>query len=140
MMDVRQQLIQYDDVIIVGGGDRTSSWIWQPMLNRVECVREVVLAEGGIAVFPDNPLRRSIHLSQSARHFTTWSGSWPDRRVNRISSAGQENHTRSSASELRRMAPELTHRPARMDNGVMLTGYRVEQERLYCGGSCRAAM
>lgn len=57
LMDVREALQPYDDVLIVGGNSNDSGYhVWRSMLYRsASCVREVVATAGGIAVLPDGP-------------------------------------------------------------------------------------
>lgn len=57
LLDVRDELESYRDVLIVGGNSNDSGYqVWKALLyRRSECVREVVTTAGGILVLPDHP-------------------------------------------------------------------------------------
>lgn len=135
MMQVREQLLDYDDVVIIGGGARTSSWIWRPMLNELACVREAVMPEGGIAVFPAKSFA-ALYPPDAAENAV-------DERIRAMYQTGQETvyplregekpytvYSFLNAPEW--LGPSITDiAPARFDNGVQLTGYALQTDMLY---------
>lgn len=57
LMDVREALQPYKDVIILGANPHESNfYVWTPMLyNTASCVRDLLINGGGIDILPDHP-------------------------------------------------------------------------------------
>lgn len=57
LMDVREALQPYDDVMILGANPHESNYyVWEPMLyNSASCVRDLLINGGGIDVLPNHP-------------------------------------------------------------------------------------
>ena len=133
LMDVRAALAAYPDVIISGGSTGESGQpVWEPLLrDTASCVRELVIAAGGVAIFPTGPF--AVIMPPNALEPATGDLYMtadpvlvplrPDEGVYRI-----DAFESAPAWD----GPELhPQQLARFANGVELTGYTVEGERVY---------
>lgn len=126
MLEVRQQVAEYDDVVIVNQGIQP----WAAMLNgEVTCVREVAIDSGGMLVFPEGPFaavslwgpgisRNMLYESDDPTLYPIF--------------GGDGTYSVSVFDQ----APEwlglslIELSPVSFDNGVQLTGYDLEPDRL----------
>jgi hypothetical protein len=133
MLDVRSHLTPYHDVIISGGTSHKSGYsVWKAMLyNSAACVRELVIASGGIAVFPAEPfavLTPPGALEAAAGDL--YSTSSPVIVPMRTGEGVYRIDTFGTAPEWD--GPTLAEiAPARFDNGATLAGYRLDSNRVY---------
>jgi hypothetical protein len=133
LMDVRGAVSPVRDVIISGGTTGQSGYdVWKALLyRRTDCVRELVIASGGIAIFPAHPFAvitppdalppaaGDLYAVQTPVIVPLRSGEGIY-SIAQFESAPQWNGT-----------PILDTQPARFDNGVTLTGYRLDGNRVY---------
>lgn len=52
---IREELLTYQDVIIVGGGATTGTHLWKPLLYDTPCLRQLIAFDSAVAVFPNHP-------------------------------------------------------------------------------------
>jgi 4-amino-4-deoxy-L-arabinose transferase-like glycosyltransferase len=133
LMDVRAALTTYPDIIISGGTTGSSGQpVWEPLLrDTASCVRELVIAAGGVALFPAGPFAvitppgalepATGDLYQTeAPVFVPLRPDEGTYRIDAFQAAPAWN------------GPELhPQQLARFANGVELTGYTVEGDRVY---------
>jgi hypothetical protein len=134
MLDVRDELAQHDDVIIISDGmwvlyDREPAR-WSVMLrDSTQCVR--TLEGGNYAVFPDGEFAVAIAPNAPPHalgdfYVTDEPVVFPIRPENSAYSI----HTFEAAPEWK--GPEIIPiAPVLFDNGVQITGYHLETERLF---------
>lgn len=133
LMSVRDALKPYDDVLIAGGTTGESGQpVWKALLyNSAECVRELVIASGGIAVFPEGPFAlltapNALPPATGDLYESENSTTYPLR-------PGEGSYTITpfdNAPEWNGPEMQPVHL-ARFDNGVELTGYHLEENRIY---------
>ena len=130
-LDIRENL--KDDVIAVAGTQYDVMQIhWSPLLEgEVECLREAVIADGGVAILPNHPfsLLRApnatpyefANLYQSAEQIV-----FPLRE-------GEGSYTLDQIETPPQwVEPELLPiSPIRFDNSIVLNGYRFSSGRIY---------
>lgn len=133
LLPIRTALTNSQDLVVVGGATGLSGYdIWSTMLFReTTCVRELIIADGGIAVLPSHSfsLLRApnatpyefANLYQSAEEIV-----FPLRE-------GEGSYTLDQIEILPQWdEPELIPiSPVHFDNSVILNGYRFSNGRLY---------
>jgi hypothetical protein len=141
LLDVRDALRSESDVVISGGVSKSSGYdIWHALLYRsATCVRELVIASGGIALFPAHPFA-----------LISPPGALPPAAGNLYDSAPAENiplRPGEGDYTIRRFevaptwnGPALADiAPVRFDNGVSLTGYGLADGNVYLSWTLPAA-
>lgn len=134
LLNVRDALAGYSDVLVISDGfevlydQEPAAWLVL-LRDTADCVRTI--AGDGIAVFPDHPF--AVLIAPNA----------PDNPVDNLylTASPQSFSLRSDAGEYTihafDLAPEWIGPPlleiasARFDSGIQLTGYRLDQNRLY---------
>lgn len=133
LMDVRAPLRSVDDVIISGGTSGESGYlVWKGLTYRTSsCVRELVVASGAVAVFPDGPFAvisppGALAPAAGDLYSTAASLIIPLR-------PGEGAYTVQLFDEAPDWnGPPITPiAPVRFDNQVQLTGYRLDENRVY---------
>lgn len=133
LLAIREQLRPYDNILISGGTSSESGYdIWSTLLYRsADCVREVVIAAGGVAVFPEGefavvtpngalePAFGNLYDSQNPLRLPLRAGEG-DYRIDVWESAPDWNST-----------PLQAISPITFDNGVTWTGYALDESRIY---------
>lgn len=133
LLDIRSRLAPVQDVLLLNSLPlQNDPTIWSPMLyHRVSCLREVVAAEGGIAVFPGHPFAVLTAPGGSPYPLPAlYAGAAP---VVVPLRPGEGEYTLVVFDQAPDWpGPALATIPvARFDNGVSLQGYALEAERLY---------
>lgn len=126
----RSAMSSADDVLIFNADRRHSAWTWTPLLYpNAECVREVIIAEGGIFLQPEGSFTAFIPTDIDAYPLI-------DRYQNTepvvISlREGEAPFTLYPNETVEAWPGELTSiPPAWFDNGAALTGYRLTADRI----------
>jgi 4-amino-4-deoxy-L-arabinose transferase-like glycosyltransferase len=132
LLNVRDALTSYSDVIISGGVTGYSGQpVWEPLLrDTATCVRELVIAAGGVAIFPAQPFAvitppdalepatGNLYRTESPQFISLR----PDEGAYRI-----DTFDVAPAWD----GPELhPQQLARFANGVELTGYAMQDSRV----------
>ncbi len=131
LLDVRDALRGERDVVISGGVSKSSGYdIWHALLYRsATCVRELVIASGGIALFPAHPFAVISPPGALAPAAGDLYDAAPARTIALRPGEGDYTIRHFDA------APDWTHwnngriletYPVEFDNGVTLGGFRVE--------------
>ena len=133
LMDVRESLTAYPDVIVSGGTTGESGQpVWEPLLrDTATCIRELVIAAGGVAVFPAGPF--AIITPPNALEPAT-GDLYRSANPVFVPLRPDEGAYRIDAFEAAPAwdGPELhPQQLARFANSVELTGYAVDGERVY---------
>ncbi|MBI5668337.1 MAG: hypothetical protein HZC41_10045 [Chloroflexi bacterium] len=133
LLDIRSRLSPVQDVLLLNSLPLKSDLtIWSPLLyHRVSCLREVVSAEGGIAVFPHHPF--AVLTAPGGNPYPL-----PALYANPAQTVlplrpGEGEYTLAVFDRAPAWpGPALVSiPPARFDNDVRLMGYALEPERLY---------
>lgn len=133
LMTVREKLLPYPDVLVIGGNVTYSgSLIWEPMLYQTaECVRDVLVEGGEIAIFPAHPF--AVVLPPNTAPYGMMNLYRTENPVTIPMRPGEGEYT----LHFHESAPEWTETPISsvdaplFDNGVRLTGYHLAQNQLY---------
>lgn len=131
LLDIRAQVD--DDVMMIAGTSLQVLPIqWSPLLNgEVTCLREAVIADGGVVVLPDHPF--SLLRAPSA---TPYEFAHVYKSARQIVFPLREGEGSYVLDQIETPpvwdGPELTAiTPATFDGGVTLSGYRFADGRLY---------
>jgi hypothetical protein len=135
ILPVRDDALEYDDVLIVGGGARTDWSVWQPFLYDLSCVRQPFIHGGSVAIFPNHPFAviyppdaQANPLDESVRSLYT-SGLMTEYPL-RLEETPYRIFTFDDVPEW--SGPELQPiDPARFEGGMALTGYLFDAGRVY---------
>jgi hypothetical protein len=133
LMDVREAISPVRDVIISGGTTGESGYdVWKALLyRRADCVRELVIASGGVAVFPAHPfavITPPDALPPAAGNLYRVESpiNLPLRSSEGFYSIAQfQSAPQWNGEQIQEVSPQL------FDNGVALTGYRLDSGRVY---------
>lgn len=135
LLDVREALQPYDDVIILGANPHESNYyIWEPMLyESASCVRDLLINGGGIDILPQGsfavlvaprrPINANYQVPQRYQH---------DNPLEIALRSGEDPYVIYAFDE----APTWTETPIvtveapRFENGVRLSGYYLTEEWL----------
>ncbi len=142
LLDVRDALRTERDVVISGGVSKSSGYdIWHALLYRsATCVRELVIASGGIALFPAHPF---AVISPPGALAPAAGDLYDDAPAQTIAlRPGEGAYTlRHFDTAPAWNGPALTDvPPVRFDNGVSLTGYRLGGDSAYLSWTLPAAI
>jgi hypothetical protein len=133
-MNVRDELLKYDDVILIGGGvlNKTKNIdLWSNYLYNIACFRETLIPEGGVAVFPKGrfvtltppnvppSLVDNLYTSVNPLTFPLRPGE------GEIVVNGFENAPEWPGPEPTQITPQ------QFDTGVQLKGYHLGDDTLY---------
>ncbi|HEX3049009.1 MAG TPA: hypothetical protein VHP83_00015 [Aggregatilineaceae bacterium] len=133
LLDVRDKIEPYRDVLIVGGNSNDSGQaVWKALLyRRTECVREVVATAGGILVLPDHPF--AVISPPSAPSNPEAANQYAADPVQVPLRPGEGSYT------IRKFDQPLAWngapiiplaQPARFKNEITLTGYALTESRI----------
>lgn len=133
LMSVREKLLPYADVLIIGGDvSYSGSLIWKPMLYQTaECVRDVLIEGGEIAVFPAQPF--AVVLPPNHAPY----GMLDLYETENPLTLPMRPNEGAYTLHVHEIAPEWSATPMtpidapRFENGVRLTGYHVGANQLY---------
>jgi hypothetical protein len=133
LLDVRDAFTQYNDVLVISDGfealydQEPAAW---PVLLRdtADCVRTIT--GDGVAVFPDHPFAVLVAPNAPENPVDNLYFTNAPQTFGLRSDAGiYAIHTFDRAPEWEKVLRQIP--PARFDSGIQLTGYRLEQNRLY---------
>jgi 4-amino-4-deoxy-L-arabinose transferase-like glycosyltransferase len=133
LMDIRSRLIGYSDVLLFNSvPNQSDSTFWSPLVHsHVNCLREVVSAEGGIAIFPRHPFAALTAPGNYGYPVANlYSNDSPTLFPLRPGEGEYRLYIFNQAPVW--SGPAIVPiSPARFDTGVTLTGYALDKRRIY---------
>ncbi len=133
LLTVREKLLPYSDVMIIGGEvNYSGSLIWKPMLYQTaECVRDVLIEGGEIAVFPAQPFAIVLPPNHAPYGMLElYETANPVTIPMRPGEGEYTLHFHESAPEWSATPITAIEAPL-FENGVRLTGYYLSDNQLY---------
>lgn len=131
LLPVRDAVRPFSDVLLVGGTRRHGPWLWEAMLyDSATCMRAVVAADGGVALFPAQPF--AVLTPPGSLDFPypdLYRGEEPAFYPMRTGEGAYRVDQFAAAPDW--PGPPLTPlEPVRFDNGAALHGYALNGEQV----------
>jgi hypothetical protein len=127
----RAELASTKDILIFNADLRHSAWTWEPLMrNTADCVREVIIPEGGLYLRPKATFSAFIPTNiQAYPLLQLYQNTDPLVIPLRQGEAPFTIYPNETAPEA--LTPVTDLSPVLFDNGAALTGYHFEADRLY---------
>ncbi|WP_119067985.1 glycosyltransferase family 39 protein [Aggregatilinea lenta] len=141
LMNIRETLLSYDDVLIVGGDSKSSGYeVWDGLLYDTDrCVREVVATGGDLAVFPARPFAVISPPTAPPSALDALYGLGGARAIPLRPGEGAYLVQTFDSGLMWAGVPFADLAPARFGSGVQITGYALDGDTIWLRWALPAA-